>query len=127
MRWLRQLFLRQRRYDDLAISLREHLEEAVDKLMSSGMSRSEAKRAARRRLGNVTLIEQRGREAWQFPFLESVFADARFAWRQRWRSRGVTAVIVLTLALGIGAVTAVFSVAYGVLVIPFPTRTPRRL
>ena len=120
MRWLRQLFSRQRRYDDLAVSLREHLEEAIDEMMSSGMSRSEAERVAHRRLGNVSLIEQRGREAWQFSLLESVLADIRFAWRQRWRSRGVTAVVVLTLALGIGAVTAVFSVAYGVLVNPFP-------
>ncbi|MEG9430843.1 ABC transporter permease [Terriglobus sp. ADX1] len=120
MGWLRQLFSRRRRYDDLSVSVQEHLDEKVDELMEEGMSRKDAEHAARRQFGNVLLTEQRGREAWQWQTVESLWADTVFALRQLWKSRGVTAIVVLTLALGVGAATAVFSVAYGVLVDPFP-------
>lgn len=127
MGWLRQLFSRRRRYDDLSVSVQEHLDETVDELMDSGMSRKDAEHAARKQFGNVSLMEQRGREAWQWQTVESFWTDLRFASRQLWKSRGTTVVIVLTLALGIGAATAVFSVAYGVLVNPFPYRDVQEL
>jgi predicted permease len=120
MGWLRHLVSRRRRYDDLSVSVQEHLDETIDTLMDEGMSRKEAEHAARRQFGNVSLMEERGREAWQWQAVESTWADTMYALRQLWKSRGVTAVIVLTLALGVGAATAVFSVAYGVLVDPFP-------
>ena len=59
MKWLRQLFFLKRRYDDLSVSIQEHLEEKVDELMEDGMSREEAVHAALREFGNVTLIEER--------------------------------------------------------------------
>lgn len=127
MGWLRNLVSRRRRYDDLSVSMQEHLDETMDALMDEGMSRTEAEHAARRQFGNVSLMQERGREAWQWQTVESTWADLRYAARQLWKSRGTTMVIVLTLALGIGAATAVFSVAYGVLVNPFPYRDVQEL
>ena len=69
MRWLDQIFSRRRRYSDLSESIREHLEEKIEDLMEDGMSREEATRAARHEFGNVTLIEERSREVWQWPNL----------------------------------------------------------
>ncbi|SDF42594.1 ABC transporter permease [Terriglobus roseus] len=127
MGWLSQLFSRRRRYNDLSVSVQEHLEEKIDELMEEGMSRKDAEHAARKQFGNVLLTEQRGREAWQWQSVELFFADIRYAARQLWKSRGITVVVVLMLALGIGAATAVFSVAYGVLVNPFPYRDVKEL
>ena len=67
MRWVRQLFTRRRRYDDLSISIREHLEEKTEELMEEGLSREEATRRTRKDFGNATLIEEQSREAWQWP------------------------------------------------------------
>lgn len=127
MGWLSQLFSRRRRYNDLSVSMQEHLEEKIDELMEEGMSRKDAEHAARKQFGNVLLTEQSGREAWQWQSVELFFADIRYAARQLWKSRGITVVVVLMLALGIGAATAVFSVAYGVLVNPFPYRDVKEL
>ena len=82
MGWLRQLFSRRRRYEELSESIREHLDEKTADLMDRGMPRDEAERAARREFGNVTLIEERSREVWQWPTIESVLGDIRFAFRQ---------------------------------------------
>lgn len=116
MRW--QLFSRNRRYDDLAVSIQEHLEERTDELMEDGLSREEAAQKARREFGNVTVISERSREAWQWPTLESVWADVKFASLRLARSPGFAATVILTLAIGIGANTAVFSVLNSVLIKP---------
>jgi hypothetical protein len=73
MQWLKQIFSRKRRYDELAASIREHLEEKIECLTEEGMSREEATRAARREFGNVTLMEERSREVWQWPTVESIW------------------------------------------------------
>lgn len=65
MRRIGQLFSRRRRYNDLSISIEEHLEKKIEELMSEGQTRKEAEQRARREFGNVALIEQRSREAWQ--------------------------------------------------------------
>ena len=82
MNRFRKLFSRQRQYDDLAISIQEHLAEKTEELMEQGMSREEAAQAARRSFGNVELIEQQSREQWQWPALEAMRADVKYAFRQ---------------------------------------------
>src|SRR5690349_12455528 len=98
MGWLKQILSRRRRYHELAESIREHLEEQIENLIEDGMSREEATHAAHREFGNVTLVEERSREVWQWPRLESALNDAKYAARQLWRSPGFTVTVVLTLA-----------------------------
>jgi predicted permease len=120
MQWLTRLFSRHRRYDDLAVSIREHLEERTEELIDDGMSREEAARAARLEFGNVTQITERSREAWQWPTLESIWADVKHACLRLGKAPGFAATVILTLAIGIGANTAVFSVLNSVLIKPLP-------
>ena len=107
--------------------MRQHLEEKVDDLIESGMPREEAMAAARRAFGNVTSLQERGREPWQWPSIESLLFDIRYALRQLRRQPSFTIVAVLILGLGIGANTAVFSVVDTLLFEPLPFRAPERL
>src|SRR5579871_2947632 len=127
MNWIRQRFSRRRRYDDLSVSIREHLEERIDELIEEGMSRDEAERTARRGFGNVTLVQERSREVWQWQRLESLLVDLKHVWRRLVRSPGFAITVVLTLAIGIGANTAVFSVINSVLIRPLPYPEPQQL
>ncbi len=127
MSWLGQPFSRRRRYDELSESIREHLDEKIEDMIDRGMTREEAEHTARREFGNVTRIEERSREVWQWSMLESTWTDTKYALRRLLKAPGVTVVVVLTLALGIGAATAVFSVAYDVLINPFPYKAVHTL
>jgi len=127
MNWFKQLFSRRRLYNDLSEEIRAHLEEKIEELVASGIPRKEATAAARREFGNVTLIEEDSRAAWQWPSIESFLADVRYGARVLRRSPGPTAVMVLTLALAIGATTAIFSVVYGVLLRPLPYTDANRI
>jgi predicted permease len=127
MNWFGQFFTRQRRYNELSESIREHLEEKIADLMDRGMTREEAERAACHEFGNVTLIEQLSREVWLWPTLESMVADVRFALRQLLNSPGFTITAVLTLALGIGATTAIFTLMQQVMLESLPVARPDQL
>jgi predicted permease len=120
-------FRRRRLYNDLAEEMREHLEEKTEHLVREGMSREDAARAARRAFGNTTLIEERSREAWRWPRLESLIADAKFALRQLRRSPGFAVTAILTLALGIGANTAIFTLIDSIMLRPLPYPQQERL
>jgi hypothetical protein len=82
MNWLKQLSTRRRRYNELSESIREHLEEKIADLMDRGMTREEAERTACRDFGNVTWIEERSREVWQWSTLESILSDSKYSLRQ---------------------------------------------
>src|SRR5271157_74243 len=127
MNWIQQLFSRKRFYGDLSAEIQEHLAEKVDELVASGMSREEATFAARREFGNVLLIEERSREVWQWPSLENFFMDVRFGARMLRKNPGFTVVAVLTLALGIGANTAIFSLGNVFMFRPLPVKDADRL
>src|SRR5947208_17104290 len=106
MKWFVRLFSRRRLYTDLSEEIQEHLEEKIEELVASGMSRKEAAAVARREFGNVTLIEEDSREIWRWPSIESFFADVRYALQTLRQSTAVTVTAIVTLSLGIGAITA---------------------
>lgn len=127
MNWLRQFFSRRRRYEELSESIREHLDEKIADLMDRGMTREKAERAVRREFGNVTLIEERSREVWQWPTLEGAWKDIGFALRQLRKSPGFATIAILTLAIGIGGMTAAFSVSEAILLRRLPFKDSGRL
>src|SRR5271169_4569031 len=122
-----RLFGRAERYDDISVSVQEHIDERIDELMDAGKSRDEAERVARREFGNVTLLRERSREVWQWQRLESLLVDLKHVCRRLARSPGFAITVVLTLAIGIGANTAVFSVLNSVLLRPLPYPEPQQL
>jgi macrolide transport system ATP-binding/permease protein len=127
MNWLKQLFSRRRLYGDLSAEIQEHLEEKIEELVASGMSKKEATAVARRQFGNVTLIERDGREVWQWPSIESFLADFRYAFRMLRKSPGFACVATLTLALGIAVNTTVFTAFDALFLRPRPVKDPDSL
>ncbi len=118
MQWFKGIFHRRQLFDDLSEEMRLHIEERVEQLVREGLSPQEAQRQARLAFGNLDQVEQRSREVWQWPALESIWSDLRIAMRSLRRSPGFAIAAILTLALAIGANSVVFGVLNALILRP---------
>jgi predicted permease len=134
MRWLtrlqdtlRSLFLRQRDAADLDEELRDHLEREIENNLRAGMSLTEAKWAAQRLVGPISLYKEECREARGAGFIESFARDLRYGLRMLRRTPLFTAVAMITLAIGIGANTTVFTFVDNILLRSLPVHEPQQI
>jgi predicted permease len=130
MRFLRriQFFWRQRQMErDLREELETHRAMRQAELEARGLPPTDASPASRRAMGNMTLAREDARAAWIAPWLETIWQDSRYGARMLRRNPGFASVAVVTLGLGIGATTALFSLADTVLWKPLPVANPEQL
>jgi putative ABC transport system permease protein len=124
---LRNLFLSSRVEGDLDQEVHSHLEMLIEENIRAAMPPQEAQRTARMELGGIEQVKEQVRDERIGHWFYSVISDCRYAIRQFRRNPGFTVVVVLTLALGIGATTAIFSVVYGILLRSLPYSNPSRI
>src|SRR5689334_13620904 len=121
------MFRRRRDTDDFASEIESHLQFEIERLRDEGLSADEARAAAHRAFGNVALSTERFHESHRWAWWDRLAQDVRYAFRS-WRSApGLTLVAALTMALGIGATTAIFSVVDATLLRPLPYPRADRL
>ncbi|HUF76408.1 MAG TPA: ABC transporter permease, partial [Longimicrobiales bacterium] len=121
------LFGRRRRERELDEEIRAHFRLAVEERVARGESREEAERAVRREFGNEARVREVTRMMWGGMWMDRLVQDVRYGLRSLRRDPGFTSVAILTLGLGIGATTAMFTVVHGTLVSPLPYAEPERL
>jgi putative ABC transport system permease protein len=121
------LFREDRSERDLAAEMESHLQLHIEDNLRGGMSAAEARRQALMKLGGMEQTKENYRDRRGLPLLETLFQDLSFALRLTLKNPGLAALVVLTLALGIGATTAIFSVVYGVLLRPLPYTDSNRI
>src|SRR5580693_149679 len=109
-----------KRENELDREIQHHLRMAASERQERGASTHEAQAAARREFGNVHLVKEVTRDVWGWRWLTDIAEDARYGMRMMLKNPAFSIVAILSLALGIGATTAMFSVIYGVLVNPYP-------
>lgn len=121
-------YFRRARFDrELEEEMRFHLELKAEANLSAGMSPEEAKYAARRQFGNRTMLTELSRETWGFRQLEALWQDLRYSWRLLRQNPIFCLTAVLTLAVGIGANTAVFTLLHGLFLRDLPVQRPDEL
>src|SRR5271155_385493 len=124
---LARAFGRRNLANKLQQEMEAQLQFLIEENLERGMPQEEARAAARRHFGNATTVRERSYQSWQFPTFESFLQDLRFAARGIWRARVFSSIVILTLAVGIDANTAIFSVVYAVLLKPLPFPSGERL
>ena len=121
------LLRRLRRKSDLIEEMESHLQMAIADRIARGESPADARTSAMREFGNVPMIVDATRNQWGWLRLDLLMQDVRYAMRQLWKSPGFTLTAVITLALGIGANTAIFTLVQGILLRSLPVADPSRL
>jgi predicted permease len=124
---LRSLFRRPKVELELDDELRFHLDQLIEENISSGMPPEEARRAARRTIGGIAQYKEDCRDMRRVNFLDDLAQDARYTIRSLAKTPGFTGVVVATLALGIGANTAIFTIVHGALLRPLDYPKPDQL